>query len=361
MIAPAQSGTLGDERRLETDVDPILTVAIPSYNSEQYLGKSVDSILEASVKGVEILIVNDGSVDGTAAIADAYAAAHPGTVRVIHKENGGHGSAINAGLAAARGTYFKVLDSDDWLDQGALQRVLTLLRDQHAGGELDLLITNFVYEKQGKRLKRAVHYRRALPRGQVFTWKDVGRFLPWQYMLMHSMTYRTELLRESSLHVPENSFYVDNYFAFVPLPAVERLQYLDVDLYRYFIGREDQSVNEKVMIGRIDQQINVNLLMVEALSDALQKGEVKPALARYMTRYATLVSAVSSVLLLRSGTEENKQKRRYLWQRMNRIDPRLARRIRRGAVGNIVSREAKWADAVSRASYHLTRLIVGYN
>lgn len=340
---------------------PILTVAIPSYNSEEYLSQSVDSILQVSASDIEIIIVNDGSTDKTAEIADRYAELNPGKVRVIHKENGGHGSAINAGLAAALGKYFKVLDSDDWLDQHALVRVLDTLRNQDEGVHLDLLITNFVYEKQGKRLKRGVHYRRTLQRRGIFGWDEVGRFPPWQYLLMHSMTYRTELLRECDLHVPENSFYVDNYFAFVPLPAVKRMRYLDVDFYRYFIGRADQSVNEKVMISRIDQQINVNLLMAKELSEAIQQGRVQPAIERYMTRYVTLVSVVSSVLLIRSGTEENLQKRLDLWQRLDQIDSRLAQVMKKNPFAAVVSRDAKWANNLSLISYHLTRHLVGYN
>lgn len=343
-------------------MNPILTVAIPSYDSEKYLSQSVDSILAAGAPDVEILIVNDGSSDSTKEIADRYAADHPNVITAIHKANGGHGSAINAGLAAARGTYFKVVDSDDWLDLEALLEVLTLLRDiERRQRQMDLLITNFVYEKQGKRIKRVVDYGRALPRNQVFSWADVGRFRPWQYLLMHSMIYRTQLLRDCDLYVPENSFYVDNYFAFVPLPEVQYLGYLDVDLYRYFIGREDQSVNEKVMIGRIDQQINVNLLMAQALRDALASGRVKPALEKYMTRYLSLVCAVSSVLLLRSGTAENLQKRRDLWDSIQQIDPELYAATRANIVGNVVSRDSKWANSLSRLIYHVTRLVVGYN
>src|SRR5690625_7944023 len=118
----------------------------------------------------------------------------------------------------------------------------------------------------------------------------------WPYLLMHSMTYRTDLMRSIELHVPENSFYVDNYFAFVPLPWVRKMTYLNVDLYRYFIGREDQSVNEKVMIGRIDQQININLLMIKHLSTMRNSGALPASLRRYMTRYALLVTAETSVL-----------------------------------------------------------------
>ena len=80
---------------------------------------------------------------------------------------------------------------------------------------------------------------------------------------MHSVMYRTKLLRECGLELPKHTFYVDNIFVYHPLPHVKYLYYLNVNFYRYFIGRSDQSVNESVMIGRIDQQLKVNRIMID--------------------------------------------------------------------------------------------------
>ena len=93
----------------------ILSFAVPCYNSEAYMRKCIDSLLPGG-EDVEIIIVDDGSSDGTAAIADEYEAKYPGICRAIHQENAGHGGAVNTGITNARGMYFKVVDSDDWLD-----------------------------------------------------------------------------------------------------------------------------------------------------------------------------------------------------------------------------------------------------
>ncbi|WP_309104985.1 glycosyltransferase family A protein [Microbacterium sp.] len=341
---------------------PTLSVVVPCYNSEVYMRRCIESLLRPDFGDVEVLIVNDGSSDGTASIADEYAERRPGRVRVVHQPNGGHGAAINTGLTHARGEFFKVVDSDDWLEQGAFARVMSELRAERAAPQpLDLLVTNFVYEKQGKRIKRSVHYRRALPRNRDLSWDTVRRFWIWQYMLMHSMIYRTEMLRDCGLHVPERSFYVDNYFAFVPLAHVRRLRYLDVDLYRYFIGRADQSVNESVMIGRIDQQIGVNLLMVRHLAGIRESEALPPKLDRYMTRYATLVTAVSSVLLVRHGTREALSKKSELWRRIDEIGPVLGHDMRRPPIGMVVCRSGRLAEAGMRIGYHLSKILVGYN
>lgn len=338
-----------------------LSIVVPCFNSAEYMGGSIDSLLIEGTDDVEVVIVNDGSSDATAGIADDYAARYPGRVRAVHKENGGHGSAINAGLAVARGTYFKVLDSDDWLDPEAYREALALLRTWVRRDEpVDLLITNFVYEKQGKKRCQSVNYKRALPRNRVLGWPDVRSFLPWQPMLMHSMIYRTELLRDFGLDVPENCFYVDNYVAFAPLPKVRTLYYLEVDLYRYFIGRSDQSVNEKVMLSRIDQQLRVNRILIQSLSDARQKG-IPWRLDRYMVNYATMVSTVSSALLIRDGSDAALQVKADLWDEIRAIDADVYRDMRRLPLGLAVSSHGKAATATVRYGYHIAHRIFGFN
>ena len=226
----------------------LLSVTIPSYNSQDYMEHCIESLLPGG-EDVEIIVVDDGSTDRTAEIADAYAEKYPTIVKAVHQENGGHGEAVNAGIRNATGLYFKVVDSDDWVDGEAYQRVLDTLRDLSGGSAaLDMLISNFVYEKEGAKRKKVMKYTGTLPEGKIFGWNEARHFRKGQYILMHSVIYRTQLLRECGLELPKHTFYVDNLFVYVPLPHVKNMFYLNVDFYRYFIGREDQSVNEKVMI-----------------------------------------------------------------------------------------------------------------
>lgn len=338
---------------------PLLTIAIPAYNAEAYLARCLDSMLYPWADDVEIIVVNDGSKDGTAALADRYAAAHP-QVSVIHKENGGHGSGINAGLAKATGKYFKVVDSDDWLSPRAFHAVLSYLRKLESyEREVDMVLTNFVYDKEGKALKRVQRYTRRLPVGKEFGWDGVKPFLPWEYLLMHSIMYRTQVLRDINLHVPEHCFYVDNYFAFVPLPHVKKMVYLDENLYHYYIGRGDQSVNEAVMITRIDQQIKVNLLMVENLAPVL--GTLPPQLERYMTQYAADISLVTSVLLVREGSPESLAKKEEVWNRIRTISPEVYEKLRGTFLGRVSSIHTKPAHLLLRYGYDAARMVIGFN
>ncbi len=133
----------------------LLSIAVPCYNSENYMRKCIDSLLVGG-ENVEILIVDDGSSDHTAEIADEYAAAHPTIVKAIHQENAGHGGAVNAGLKNATGFYFKVVDSDDWVNKEAYIKILNTLEHLLGGDKsLDMLISNFVYEKQGATRKKS--------------------------------------------------------------------------------------------------------------------------------------------------------------------------------------------------------------
>jgi len=337
----------------------LLSVAIPCYNSESYMRNCIESLLPGGEE-VEILIVNDGSTkDRTAEIADEYERNYPGICKAIHQENGGHGEAVNAGLRNATGIFFKVVDSDDWVDQDAYKQILdTLRRFVYGDQTLDMLISNFVYEKQGAKRKKVMNYRTALPRNQVFSWKDVKVFMLGQYILMHSVIYRTELLRECGLVLPKHTFYVDNIFVFHPLPYVKTAYYLDVNFYRYFIGRVDQSVNEKVMIGRIDQQIRVTRQML----DSYDKSKVHSGkLRRYMVRYLEIMMVICSILAIKSGTEENMMKKKEIWEYLKKKDYFLYLRIRWGFLGQSMNLPGKSGRQVSIAGYKISQKFFGFN
>ncbi len=336
----------------------LLSVTIPSYNSQDYMEHCIESLLPGG-EDVEIIVVDDGSTDRTAEIADAYAEKYPTIVKAVHQENGGHGEAVNAGIRNATGLYFKVVDSDDWVDGEAYQRVLDTLRDLSGGSAaLDMLISNFVYEKEGAKRKKVMKYTGTLPEGKIFGWNEERHFRKGQYILMHSVIYRTQLLRECGLELPKHTFYVDNLFVYVPLPHVKNMFYLNVDFYRYFIGREDQSVNEKVMISRIDQQIKVNKMMVEAVD--LWKLPNR-RLRKYMFNYLEIITVVSTIMLIRSGTKENLEKKRELWKYLKEYDLRLFWHLRNGIMGQAMNLPGKGGRKISVAAYKISQKVVGFN
>ena len=125
----------------------------------------------------------------------------------------------------ATGLYFKVVDSDDWVDADAYMQILDKLREFVVDGEakLDMLLSNYVYEKEGAKRKRVMRYDGSMPENRIFTWKEMKGLGLGHYILMHSLIYRTELLRSCGLELPEHTCYVDNIFAFQPFPYVKKL------------------------------------------------------------------------------------------------------------------------------------------
>lgn len=340
----------------------LLSIAIPCYNSEKYMRKCIDSLLPGG-EDVEILIVDDGSTkDKTAEIADEYAAQFPTIVKAIHKENGGHGSAVNTGIAHATGLYFKVVDSDDWVKEDAYLAILDKLREL-AGGDkaLDMLISNYVYEKEGEKRKKIMHLRHSLPQDRIFTWDECHHFHKAHYILMHSVIFRTRLLQDCGFQLPEHTFYVDNLYVFEPLPYVKNMYYMDVNFYRYYIGREDQSVNEQIMISRIDQQIKVNKLMIDYLVEKKQIILKNKRLYQYMRNYLEIVTTVSSVLLIRANTEESLKKKKELWEYLKSKDKSLYRWLRNGIMGGTMNLPGRGGRKISVEGYKICQKLFGFN
>ncbi len=335
-----------------------ISFAIPCYNSQDYMTRAIESILPGGDE-IEIIIVNDGSKDQTSAIAHEYMNQYPDIIRVVDKENGGHGDAVNAGLDNAQGKYFKVVDSDDWVDEESLQKILKLLRDLEEDGEqIDMLVSNYVYEKVGANHKKCIHYRNVLPQDEIFRWDNIGHFHLDQYILMHSVIYRTDMLKLSQLKLPKHTFYVDNIYVYYPLPHVRKIYYLDVDFYRYFIGRDDQSVNERNMIARVDQQIFVTKAMIDMYD--LKKITSKK-LRQYMINYLAIMMTVSSILLIRSKTRENLEKKRELWTYLKKRDFKTFFKIRYGILGQTMNIPGRSGRKISSLVYSVARRIVGFN
>ena len=318
--------------------------------------KAITSLLPGGDE-VEILVVDDGSKDRTAQIADDYEKRYPGIIRAIHQENGGHGDAVMTGLKNATGLYFKVVDSDDWADGEAYPKILNTLRS-FTDEPIDMLVSNYIYDKAGAKHKHVMRYRRALPQDRVFSWEETKPFPKGQYMLMHSVIYRTQLLRDCGLALPKHTFYVDELYVYLPLPYVERMYYLDEDFYHYFIGREGQSVQEQVMIRRIDQALLVNRLLVSSVDPYTVKDQRRQ---NYMLNYLEIVTAVSSVLLTKSGTEENLRKKKELWAFIEKENPRVYQFLRRRLIGRLLHLPGRAGRFVVIAAYRICRGIFGFN
>lgn len=222
----------------------LLTVTVPCYNSQDYMANCIESLLVGGDQ-VEIIIIDDGSKDRTGAIADTYAEKYPNIVKVIHQENGGHGEGINQGLRHARGKYFKVVDSDDKLSEN-FPAFLAQLDECDRNGGVDLFVTNYYYVHTDGVGDRSINYSNVLPEKRIFCWDDTKRFMVHQLLTIHSCTFRTEIMRMCKTDLPKKVFYEDNLMVCRTLPFIQRMYYMNTDLYRYTIGREGQSVQDDI-------------------------------------------------------------------------------------------------------------------
>jgi len=336
----------------------ILSIAVPCYNSAGYMKKCIDSLIVGG-DDVEILIINDGSSDDTAVIADSYETRYPNIAKAIHQENLGHGGAVNTGLANATGLFFKVVDSDDWLDRASFLQVIAKLKALHMAGQSpDMLVCNYVYECAAKNTNYVMKYRSVFPQDRILDWSDVGRFSISQFLAMHAVIYRRDLLLDCGLQLPHHTFYVDNLFVYQPLPFVKTLYYMDVNLYRYLIGREGQSVDEQNMIQRIDQQIKVNKLMIAAY----RMNEIpNPRLRCYMESCLLMVTTVTSIICNISKNPENITKKEDVWKFLREYDEGLYFKLRRRLLGILLRIPGPVGRKTTAGVYRVAQKIYKFN
>lgn len=223
-------------------MEKLLSIIVPTYNVENYLGQCLDSLCMKKTNGkMEVLIINDGSTDSSADIARGYIRNHPEVFRLINKENGGHGSAINRGIQEAEGKYFKVVDSDDWVDAEALDRLLSHLESSAS----DVVYTNF-YHVDNRSGRKTVEFARPFPEveyGREYHFSELKNNF---FLKMHGYTIRTELLKNIP-QIDEHCFYVDMEYVLFPVPQIETITFLDIFVYQYRIGLPGQSMSIQKM------------------------------------------------------------------------------------------------------------------
>ncbi len=337
----------------------LISFTVPCYNSAEYMHICIDSLLTGGDR-VEIIIIDDGSTDNTGAIADAYAEKYPDTIRVVHQENGGHGEGINQGLKHATCPYFKVVDSDDWVNAVALQHVLNRLEALEPEGGVDLLVCNYVYEHENHSLLSTIRYGNIFPTGRVVSWDETRPFRANQYLTLHSAIYRTDVIRASGIVLPKHIFYEDNLFVYAPLPLTKKLLYLDEDLYRYLIGREGQSVSEQVMMKRCGHQVEIAQRIFD-LHDLKVILAENPKLGRYMFHEANFMLVIAAVFTRLNRTPEAEAQVKAMWEHCMATDPVMAKKMRRHILNWGVNLPGTFGRGVGLKGYKIAHRIVQFN
>lgn len=243
----------------------VLTITIPSYNVEKYLKQTLDSFLSPEIlEEVEVLIVDDGSKDRTAEIGKVYERQYPQTFRVISKENGGHGSTINRGIQEAKGTYFKVVDGDDWVDTEDFVKLVKVLKNCTA----QYVVTNYYEVNDVTGEKTPVDYK-VLKEKEIWSFEEAGKR---KQIAMHALVIQTSILKENQIRLDEHCFYVDVEYVLYPIPYVETVQFLDLFVYMYRLAVMTQSVSLQGYQKHMQNHIDVILHLTNFFQEYAKTG-----------------------------------------------------------------------------------------
>lgn len=329
----------------------LLTLVIPSYNVESCLRRCVERMVPAGPEA-DILIVDDGSTDGTPAVADALAAEYPENVRVIHQENGGHGEGLNQGIRTAEGIYLKSVDADDRIDTPSLLALMNLLR-KHAAPEMqaDLVVNDYVYDHEDRENVFQIRYNHVFHAEELNTWYSCHPFPFWKQFMIHSLCYRVDLLREHHYELPKHTFYEDNLYIYQPLPWVKTILYLPLPLYGYTVGQANQSVSEKNLLRRMDQ--NTHMITRTICTWKWEEMQtLPPRLRNYMISFLSGQILAVSVLHENADNDESRALNREMWDTIEAFDPELCRRLRHYPSSAIITTRSR---SFRRMVYHISR------
>jgi len=246
----------------------VLSIIVPTYNMEKYLRKCLDSLIvsDENMQRLEVLVINDGSIDSSSQIAHEYEAKYPQTFCVIDKENGNYGSCINRGLKEATGKYVKILDADDSLDVRTFNDLFTKLA--RLDDSIEMIITDYYQVNESGTVTQKYNHTHYLPLDRIFGWDELLKSQDMIRLLVHqNITYKTEILRSLNYHQTEGISYTDNEWVFKPIVKVKRICYLPYNLYKYLRGRKGQTFDPQVLYKSYWQREIVMRSLVEYFSE----------------------------------------------------------------------------------------------
>lgn len=294
------------------ELKPILSVAVPAYNVERYLDKCLTSFSDERLNDIlEVMIVNDGSLDRTQEIAERYVARFPRIFRLINKENGGHGSAVNTGIEHANGKYFRIVDGDDWVHTENLIRLLEIMRD----ADTDMIVDEKreVHMVTGDTeffpLPKEIEKSKALQFDRICMAYDIDT-----YIMLHTLSVKTELLRSSGVRLLEHIFYVDIEYIIKVTMEAKTITFYDLEIYQYLVGNVNQSVSAQNYVKRYSHHDQVTKELIRYAGCSKTEGVLRSYLDLRVRR---LINTHMNISLLyntnrKEGLQQAQTFRAYL-------------------------------------------------
>lgn len=267
--------------------EKMLSVIVPAYNVEKYLNQCINSFIgcKDALDDLEIIIVNDGSTDNTPQLAKEFKIQYPESIVLVNKENGGHGSAINAGVEVATGRYIKVVDGDDWVCSNGLVELINYIKNNVEYP--DVIVNPFERINEVTNDVELMNFPEfdVKNRYSIFEINKKKRYLE-----MHATTFRTDVFQKNAIKIDEKLFYVDVEYILYPIPYVNKIVFLSNVLYEYRLGNVGQSVNVANMIKNrnMHKRVIMSLLQYYSCNEKMFSSEQKKY---YLFRLSLMASA----------------------------------------------------------------------
>lgn len=306
----------------------LLTVSIAAYNVEKYIKECLNSFIDKSfMDDIEVLVINDGSVDNTALIADRYQKKYPDTFRVINKENGGHGSAVNCGIAEAKGKYFKTVDGDDWVDKRAFKELIDFIKVT----DVDVISTDYwwVDDATKDKIKKIENTFKGIKYRKKYLFDNVCSDI---YINIHAMTIKTEILQNNNITLDKHCFYVDAEYVLFPVPYINTIAFLKKPVYMYRLGLSTQSMDILNMQKNCSHHEKVTRRII-GLYNSSNKKNLSYSKRKYLEKaVAKLVTSQIKIYLSYPASPEMKRKIVKLDRGMQKKYPQIYKKMTNKAI-----------------------------
>ncbi|MCR4564065.1 MAG: glycosyltransferase [Clostridiales bacterium] len=319
----------------------VLSVAVACYNVENYLDKCLSSFSDDRLRGkVQVIVVNDGSKDGTLNIAEGYKNRYPDIFEIVDKENGGHGSAVNVAIEKARGKYFRIVDGDDWVNTENTVSLISYMESAESDmiidckREVDMLSGDSVFFP----LPAGVTPDREYEFKTICGDRDV-----YANIMIHTASVKTSILQQNNIRVLEGVFYEDIEYVIKATARVKTAVFKNLEIYQYLVGNANQSVSLTNYVKRYSQHSLVTNELISFASDFECEKEIREYL---INRVSLLINTNINISLLYN---ENRKEGRI-----------LAREFRE----NLKEKNSVLYNATEkryRAALALNRLGISYN
>ena len=332
---------------------PYITFAVPSYNSASYLRVALESLVGFG-DTIEVLVIDDGSTDETLAIAREYEEKYP-YFHAIHQENKGHGGAINTAISLAKGQYFKVLDSDDWVKKESLKALLEDI--ENCDDYPDLYVTDYTYWQGYEKEDKLISYHKRVEQHKTVPIGKVKQLTLKENFTLHSTMFRLQLLKDENIVLPEHCSYEDNYFVYVALCRAQTMRYIHASLYQYLIGREGQSMSKENLFSKWSHILLISEKVYMHMDITTLKKTDKGKY-RLLRHHLSLFVAMTPLICQINGTDEACNQMREFFVRCKETYPKQYKIIKHHPIISYMRIPGSFGKGLTRATFKVIQSVV---